>query len=161
MDFEQRLERAIGRGERARMSKGREDADRAVSEEDFKNLHSRVRLDLSEHIEECLRKLVDYFPGFRFQTVVGEEGWGAKISRDDYKRVTGRDGENRYSRLELVVRPYSAAHIVEIAGKGTVRNKEVFNRNHFQLLTQTDLQSLSELIDLWILEYAEKYAAAG
>jgi hypothetical protein len=161
MDFEQRLERAIGRGERSRMSRGREDADRAVSEEDFKNLHSKVRLDLSEHIETCLQKLADYFPGFRFQTVVGEDGWGARISRDDYRRSPGRDSESRYSRLELVVRPYSAAHIVEIAGKGTVRDKEIFNRNHFQLLSQVDVQSLSELVDLWVLEYAEKYAAAG
>lgn len=161
MDFEQRLERAIGRGERARENKGREEADRAVSEEDLKNQHSRIRLDLSEHIEACLQKLADYFPGFRFQTVVGEDGWGAKISRDDFKASHGRESESRYSRLEMVVRPYSAAHIVEITSKGTVRNKEIFHRNHFQMLSQVDVQSFSELIDLWVLEYAEKYAAAG
>jgi len=124
-------------------------------------LHSKIRLDLSEHIEGCLQKLADYFPGFRFQTVVGEEGWGAKISRDDFKKTAGRDAQSGYSRLELVVRPYSSSHIVEIAGKGTVRNKEIFNRNHFQLLSQVDKESFSELIDLWVLEYAEKYAAAG
>jgi len=161
VEFEERLERAIGRGKKSLQERGRETADRAVSEEDLRNLHSRIRLDLSEHIESCLQKLTDYFPGFRFQTLVGEEGWGAKISRDDYKRVPGRDGESRYSRLEMVVRPYSSAHIVEIAAKGTVRNKEIFNRNHYQLLAQVDVQSFSELLDLWVLEYAEKYAAAG
>src|SRR5262245_6202048 len=119
MDFEQRLERAIGRGARARQNKGREVADKAVSEEELKNTHSKVRLDLSEHIDACLQKLADYFPGFRFQTVVTDEGWGAKISRDDYKVAPGRDAESRYSRLEMLVRPFSSTHIVEITAKGT------------------------------------------
>jgi hypothetical protein len=35
----------------------------------------------------------------------------------------------------------------------------VFNRNYFERLPDVDLDKFLELIDLWILEYAELYAA--
>ena len=40
-----------------------------------------------------------------------------------------------------------------------IHNKEVFNRTHFQFLAEADLDSFRELIDLWVLEYAEQFAA--
>jgi hypothetical protein len=159
MDFEHRLERAISRGEQTRDREGRAQAEQAMTEEELKTLHSRYRLDLSEHIEDCLRKLADHFPGFQFATIVGEEGWGAKISRDDLRLGERRQPTSLYSRFEMLVRPYSPAHIVELAAKGTIHNKEVLNRQHFQFLSQVDLDSFRELIDLWVLEYAEQYAA--
>ena len=158
MDFEKRLERAIDRGRQARDARARQQAERALTEEELKSLHSRYRLELSEHIESNLKRLADRFPGFRFQSIVSEQGWGARISRDDFAR-RGGETVNLYSRLEMVVRPYSSAHIVELAAKATVANKEIFNRTHFQFLNQADLDSFRELIDLWVLEYAEQYAA--
>jgi hypothetical protein len=107
-----------------------------------------------------LRKLADHFPGFRYESVLSEAGWGAKISRDDLAFSTDRR-ESRYSRLELLIRPLGPAQIVELAAKGTVRNKEVFNRTHYQQLSEVDVDSFSEMIDLWVLEYAEQYAARG
>ena len=157
MNFDERLERAVGRGERAKAAKGQQQADKTLTEEELRHSHSKARLDLSEHIEACLKKLADYFPGFRYQTLVGEDGWGAKISRDDFGGR--RDAQNRYSRAEIVVRPFRSAPIVEVAGKATVRNKEIFHRSHFQFLADLDLESFRELIDLWVLEYAERYAA--
>lgn len=158
MDFEERLQRAIQRGEANREAKEREAAGRALSEEECKRLHGQYRLELSEHIERCLHKLPDHFPGFRYETMVGERGWGAAVSRDD---VGLSDGvrKNLYSRLEITVRPFSSLHVIEIAAKGTIRNKEVFNRNQFQKLAQIDVQPLRESVDLWILEYAERYSA--
>ena len=161
MEFEKRLERAIVRGQRTRDERGRERAEQELTLEDLKNLHSKCRLDLTDRIEECLRQLADHFPGFNYQTVIGEDGWGAKISRDDLALGGSGRSENRYSRLELVVRPFSSTHIVELAAKGTVRNQEIFNRNHFQQLSDVDVDSFAELIDLWVLEYAEQYAARG
>ena len=159
MDFDKRLERAISRGEKTRTTRERAATDREMTEEQLHAEHSRCRLELSENIESCLRKLADYFPGFRFETVVSEEGWGARVSRDDIALGPGKSAATQYSRLEMLVRPYGAARILEIVGKGTIRNKELFHRNHFQFLTQIDLQSLKDLIDLWVLEYAETYAA--
>lgn len=158
MDFDKRLERAIDRGKQTRDVAGRKQAEQALGKEELKNLHSKCRLDLSEYAERCLQKLADHFPGFRYQTIVNEEGWGAKISRDDF---SGRRGEvnNLYSRLEIVIKPLSSVHIVELAAKGTVHNKEIFNRKHFQFLNQIDVDSFKELIDLWSLEYAEHFAA--
>ena len=159
MEFEKRLERAIVRGQQTRDAKGRAEAERALNEEDLKALHSRCQIDLSEHIEKCLKEVSDHFPGFDFQTIVGGEGWGATISRDDFERRAGRTSENLFSRLEMLIRPLGSAHIIELAAKGTVRNKELFNRNHYQFLSQADVDSFNELIDLWSLEYAEQYAA--
>lgn len=158
MDFDKRLERAINRGEQTRSLRGREQARQQMSEEELRSLHSRYRLDLSDHIEQCLRKLADHFPGFRYQTLVGEEGWGARISRDDFTRRSGQR-ENVYSRVEMVVRPLTSTHILEVTGKGTIQNKEVFNRAHYRLLAEVDVEGFQELIDLWVVEYAELYAA--
>lgn len=159
MDFDERLEKAIARGEKVREAQEREAAGQALSEEEFKRLHATLRLDLADHIEKCLQKLPDHFPGFRWESIVGDRGWGAACSRDDV--ALGDSGRrNWYSRLEVTVRPYSAAHVVEIAAKGTIRNKEVFARSQFQKLAESDVQSLRDAVDLWVLEYAEKYATA-
>jgi hypothetical protein len=159
MDFEKRLERAISRGEKTRTSQQRAQTDRELTDDQLHSEHTRCRLELSDQVEAALRKLGDYFPGFRFDTIVNEEGWGARVSRDDISLGPGKSTGTEYSRLEIVVRPFSAAHILELVGKGTIRNKELFHRNHFHFLTQVDLQSLRDLVDLWVLEYAESYAA--
>jgi hypothetical protein len=158
MDFEQRLQRAIQRGEANREAKAREAAGRAMSEEECKRAHAQYQLELSDHIEKCLAKLPDHFPGFRVESVTGERGWGASASRDDVGLSEG-SRRNLYSRLEITVRPYSAVHVIDVAAKGTIRNKEVFNRNQFQKLSEADPQVLRDAIDLWILEYAERYSA--
>ena len=160
MEFEKRLERAITRGRERRDLSGREQAERALNEEELRSLHSKYRLDLSEHIETCLKKLSEHFLGFQYKTVVGEEGWGARISRDDFSGSSGRS-RNMYSRLEMIIRPFSSARIIELAAKGTVHNKEIFNRTHFQFLAQVDVESFREMIDLWIIEYAEQYASTS
>ena len=156
MDFEKRLEKAIDRGKRSRDELSRKQNERTLSEEELKSQHSKCRIELSEHIDGCLKKLSEHFPGFDFETVVDEDGWGAVISRDDFR--SGRN-ENHFSRLRMVIRPYSSANIVELVARGTIRNKEALNRNHYQFLSQTDLNSFKDMIDLWVLEYAEKYSA--
>ena len=159
MDFDKRREKAIERGHKSREESGREKAEQAVSEDDLRTLHSKCRLDLSEHIEACLKALADRFPGFRFQTVVEEAGWGARINRDDFISGVGQRGDNRYSRFEMLISPFSTTHIIELVAKGAIRNKEVISRSNYQFLAEADLDSFIELIDLWVLEYAEKYAS--
>jgi hypothetical protein len=159
MDFDNRLEQAIERGQRIRNSREQTEHQKTLSEEELKNLHSSVRLNLSEHIESCLRSLSDHFPGFRFETVVDDSGWGARINRDDLSMGRGRR-DNHYSRLQVLVKPYSAAaKIVEITAKGTVRNRELLNRTHYQFLAELNEDGLQEVIDMWILEFAEQYSA--
>lgn len=175
MDFDKRLEQAIERGERTRDAKDREQQDKTWSEEQLRNMHSSARLNLSEHIEAGLRHLSEHFPGFRFETVVDDAGWGARISRDDLslsgsrsvmdsifqgKKPARSKRENQYSRMQILVKPYSkSTKIIELHGKGTIRNKEVLNRNHYQFLAEFEEARTIEVIDLWILEFAEKFAA--
>lgn len=177
MDFDRRLQQAIQRGQRIRDVQGQAAVDRAMSEEEIKSRYSAARLNLSDYIEACLKKLADHFPGFRFETVVDETGWGARISRDDMQisasaldalfsgaelksRSSGQKRENLFSRFQLLVRPLSLqTKIIELAAKGTIRNKEVVNRTQFQFLAQLEEQGLRDIIDNWCLEYAERYAA--
>ena len=84
MDFDQRLAKAVERGQHRSEQKAAEAAARALSEQQCKQLHTQYRLELSEHIESCLEKLSEHFPGFRYETVVGEKGWGAVINRDTF-----------------------------------------------------------------------------
>ena len=161
MEFQERLQRAVERGQQARDTRGRDAAAKALSEEESRALHSQYRLELSEHVGNCLAQLVDQFPGFQLESIVGEEGWGAVVSRDDIALAEGGKSTNLYSRMQMLIRPFSEGRIVELVVKATIRNREVFNRARYQMLGQVDLESFSEHVDLWVLEYAEKYSGSG
>lgn len=159
MDFSQRLQKAIERGARARREKAAAAAEREITEEELRRLHLEARLGVSEHIERCLRELAEHFPGFRYDTIVSADGWGAAIRREDLRVQRGaRQPNNLFSRLEMIVRPYSSAQVLELAAKATIRDKELFNRNHYQRLSEADVDTFKEMIDLWALEYAEAFA---
>jgi hypothetical protein len=161
LEFQERLQRAVERGQQARDTRGRDAAAKALSEEESRALHSQYRLELSEHVSNCLAQLVDQFPGFQLESIVGEEGWGAVVSRDDLALDEANKATNLYSRMQMLIRPFSEGRIVELVVKATIRNREVFNRARYQMLGQVDLESFSEHVDLWVLEYAEKYSGAG
>lgn len=57
------------------------------------------------------------------------------------------------------MRPLSELYVLELVAKGTVKNREVFNRSHYQQLADVDLAAFRKLIDAWVLEYAEIYTA--
>jgi hypothetical protein len=157
-DFEERLQRAIQRGQRRSDSAQQAARAEALSEDELRRRHGQFRLQFSEHIEQCIKKLPQFFPGFQYETIFGERGWGAACSRDDVRMQAGRRGSD-YSRLELTVRPFSTYHVVDLVAKGTIRNKEVFNRTYYEKIAETDAQKFIELIDVWVLEFAELYAA--
>jgi hypothetical protein len=159
MGFEDRLRKAIERGQHRSDAKRDEQRARQLSEDELKSLHTKYRLALSDHIETCVQGVPQHFPGFRVETMYGDRGWGAACSRDDLRLgPAGRRG-NDYSRLELTIRPYSPLQVLELAGKGTIHNKECFNRTYFEKLADVDPDKFQELIDAWVLEYAELYAA--
>jgi hypothetical protein len=158
MDFEHRLQKAIERGHKRKQYEQHEARRRELTEQEVKSLHTQYRLLLSEHIESHIKKLANHFPGFRYETLYGDKGWGAAASRDDLELSAGRR-TNQFSRLEMTIRPYSSVGVLELTAKGTVRNKEVYNRVHFEPVADADPQDFTELIDLWVLEYAELYAA--
>lgn len=157
-DFQQRLEKAIQRGHRTSDARERERAEQAIGEEELKRLHTQYRLELSEHIESCLRQLPQHFPGFRYESISGEKGWGSAVSRDDLSLNSGKR-ENHFSRLEMAVKPFSASHVLELTAKGTIRNKEVYNRSQYHMISGVDIASFRDLVDRWVLEYAELFAA--
>jgi hypothetical protein len=158
MNFDERLKAAVERGQRRGDAAALDAAARAMSEEDFRRLHSQVRLALSDHIEACLKRLPNFFPGFQYETMYGDRGWGGACFREDLRLARGVR-TNEYSRLEVTVRPYSVAHVLDLAAKGTIRNKEVFNRNFYEPLAEADEEKFRQLTDAWVLEYAEIYAA--
>jgi hypothetical protein len=158
-DFEKRLEKAIQRGQRASDARAQAEAEKALSEQELRRLHTQYRLEISEHIEVCLGKLPQYLPGFQFETVVTERGWGAAVSRNDISIRPRQARSTLFSRLEMLIRPLSQLYVLELAAKATIRNKEVFNRNHYQKLADIDQASYLQLIDHWVLEFAELYAA--
>ena len=161
MEFDERLRRAIERGEEARAARGQADLEREMTLEELRTLHSRYRVEISDHIENALRKLVEMMPGFEFSTVMNDDGWGGRIYRDDLNLTPGKGAESLYSRLEVFVPPFTPAGLLEIVVKGTVRNREVLNRTHFQKLAEIDLVILKDMIDMHVLEFAERFSAAA
>jgi len=158
MNFDERLREAIERGQKRGDSLAHQAAAKAWTEEEYRRLHSQLRLMLSDQIEACLKRLPNFFPGFQYETMYGDRGWGGACFRDDLMIVRGTRTTN-YSRLEITVRPYSTLHVLDLAAKGTIRNREVFNRNYFEELAAADEPKFRDLVDAWVLEYAELYAA--
>ena len=159
-DFEERLRTAAERGARQRAERMDVAKKAALDEAQLKSLHTRYRLEVSEHIESVLRRVPDHLPGFHYKMIYGDRGWGAACSRDDLNISGTRQRSSQYSRLEMTVRPYSELHVLELTAKGTIRNREVFHRNQFELLQDADPQEFKELIDTWAVEFVELYAAS-
>ena len=157
-DFASRLESAIARGKRRAQIKADEARQKELSEEELKRMHSSLRLSLSDRIEEAVAGVADHFPGFRQESLFGEVGWGAACYRDDLRIQAGRRS-NQYSRMEMVIRPYSDLKVLELRGKGTVLNREIFNRNHYVPIQEADIDEFSQMIDAWAIDFAEMYAA--
>ncbi|MCC7474949.1 MAG: hypothetical protein IT425_06105 [Pirellulales bacterium] len=158
-DFRERLQRATERGRQARALQLDEAAAKALSEEECRRLHSQYRLQLTDHIEKCLGEMADNFPGFRVEPVVDATGWGAAVSRDDLAMAAGRRA-SLFSRFQIVVGPFNTYRVLDLAAKGTVRNKEVLSRSHYQRLAEVDLQTFRELVETWAIDFAELYAEA-
>ncbi len=159
MDFDQQLKNAIARGARSRDAKSQAAISAAMTAEEQKNRHAALRLDLSEEIEDRLRKLADHFPGVEFSTIIGEDGWGARITRDDLRLGRGKSSEALYSRLEMLIPPKGTTPILELIAKGTIRNREIFSRRHYQYLDDAEMSGFASMITLWSVEYAEQFAA--
>ena len=166
MDFSERLDRAIERGSRLKQTADRKEQVREMSLEQAKELHGDARLQLTSHIEDILKSMCDRFPGFEYEGVYSNDGWGGAIYRDDIalQRTPGsRRGSSRdlYSRYQLHISPLGDVPLIELVAKATIRNRELFNRRHFERLPDADVDSFREMIDLWTLEYAEQFTAAG
>ena len=65
------------------------------------------------------------------------------------------------AELEMLIKPFSDAHILEVSTKGTIRNKESVNRSNFRFLREATEEGLTEVIDGIVLEFAEHYAASN
>jgi hypothetical protein len=157
-EFQSRLESAIARGKKRAELKSHQERQKELSEEELKRLHTSYRLSLCERIESAINGVADHFPGFRIESLFGEVGWGAACYRDDLRIESGRRN-NQYSRLEMVIRPYSDLKVLDLKGKGTVMNRELFNRSHYIPVAEADAEDFEQLIDAWSIEYAEVYAA--
>lgn len=157
-EFNSRLESAIQRGKRRAEHTASQERQQELSEEELRRLHTSYRLALSERIETAVHRVADHFPGFRIESLFGESGWGTACYRDDLRIENGKR-TSQYSRLEIMIRPFTDLHVLDLKGKGTVMNRELFNRSHYVEIADVDLDEFRRLIDAWAIEYAEIYAA--
>ena len=109
--------------------------------------------------EEGLKKIANHFPGFEYETIYGTKGWGGALSRNDLDR--GPDGKagSFFSRVEMTVRPQNEFDVINIVGKGTIRDKEMFVWKHFDGIAEADQAQFVQMIDNWLLQFAEQFAA--
>lgn len=156
-EFEERLKNAVARGSnRAESLQAAEERKRQEAEE-LKRLHTKYRLELSEHIEHAIKKLIDMFPGFRYQSVFSDAGWGSACLRDDLIIEKGTRS-NKYSRLEIVVRAVNEFSVLDLQAKGTIADRELMTRSLYHPIAQVDMAKFRKAVDDWIVAYAELYA---
>lgn len=158
-EFEDQLKKAIERGQRMQDARQQRQKQARLTADQLKIRHNEFRLPLSDRIEQALQTLANQLPGFEYENIYGDRGWGGAVSRDELVISQGHR-DNAYSRLELTVKSFSELHVVDIGGKGTVKNREVFVRQHHRAIGETDLDEFLETIDRWVLEYAQLYTAA-
>ena len=159
MNFEDRIEQAIQRGQQRSAKKTEQLKQQALTAEQIKSRHNEFRLALSEHIEASLKRLAEHFPGFDYEMIYGARGWGGAIFRSDLtKGPDGRSG-SFFSRLEIAVKGLNEYNVVNIAGKGTISDREVFTWNHFRDVDVANKDEFCGIIDTWIVEFAEQFAA--
>lgn len=159
MDFEDQLEKAIQRGQQRNTKREQDLKKKSLNADDIKRRHNDFRLHLSEHIEKSLHRLAERFPGFEYELIYGTKGWGGAIYRQDLTR--GPDGRagSFFSRLELTVRPHNNYNVVNIAGKGTIADKELFSWNHFEDIDEATFEAFEEKLNNWMIQFAEQFAA--
>jgi len=157
-DFESRLESAISRGQRRADVKATQQRKSELSADELRRLHTSCRLSLSDRIETAINRVADHFPGFQIESLFGEVGWGSACFRDDLRIISGQR-TNQYSRLEMVIRPHTDLNVLDLKGKGTVMNRELFNRSHYVAVGEVEVEDFEQMIDVWAIEYAEVYAA--
>jgi hypothetical protein len=156
-EFEDRLKKAVARGaSRAESLQSAEERKRQEAEE-LKRLHTKYRLELSDHIEQVIRRLIDMFPGFRHQSIFGDTGWGSACVRDDLVIEKG-NRSNKYSRFEIVVRPVNEFNVLDLQAKGTIADRELMSRSLYQPIAQVDMTRFRQAVDDWAVAYAELYA---
>ncbi len=159
MDFEDQLEKAIQRGQQRNVKREQDRRRETLDADEIKRRHNEFRLHLSDYIEKSLKRLAERFPGFEYEIIYGGKGWGGAIHRQDLTR--GPDGRagSFFSRLELTVRPINTYNVVNIAGKGTIADKELFSWNHFEDIDESVFEAFEQKLNNWMLQFAEQFAA--
>lgn len=155
MSFEDEIKQALERGAKKSQQVRAEQKAAALSQDELRRRHSEYRLTLSEYIENNLKRVPHLVPGFSFETVYGSRGWGGAISRDDLQR-----GGPAYSRLEISVPPAGEFNLLVVVGRGTIKNREVLNWNHFAEIADVNIEAFKQEIDSWILQFVEMFSAA-
>lgn len=156
-EFEERLKKAVARGANRAESLQSEEQRKRIEAEELKRLHSNYRLALTDHIEAVVRKLIDMFPGFRYQSVFSETGWGSACMRDDLVIEKGTR-TNKYSRFEIAVRPVNEFNVLDIQAKGMIADRELLSRSLYQPIAQAEIDKFKKAVDDWAVTYAELYA---
>jgi len=156
-EFEERLKKAIARGESKAESLLSEEQRKKQEAEEHKLLHAKYRLELTERIESVVKKMIDLFPGFRYKSVFGETGWGSACTRDDLFIDKGVRS-NKFSRFEMVVRPINEFFVLDLQAKGTIADRELLTRAFYQPLGQVEIERFYKAVDDWAVAYAELYA---
>jgi hypothetical protein len=156
--FDDKLKAAIDRGVRKGKKKLDDEAQKQANEEEMRRLHTKYRLSVSEYIEGVVKKLADYFPGFRFETVFGDSGWGAACWRDELVVEAGRRS-NRYSRFEMAIRSVNQYFVLDLQARGTIANRELLTRSFYAPLDEVDEEHFNHLVDTWALAFAELYSS--
>jgi len=159
VDFDKQLEQAIERGQQRNTKREQDRRKEASSADGLKGQHNAFRLHLSDHIEKGLKRLAERFPGFEYDIIYGSKGWGGSINRTDLTR--GPDGKagSFFSRLELTVRPLNDYNVVNIAGKGTLADRELFSWNHFEDIDKAEMEAFEQKLNSWMIQYAEQFAS--
>jgi len=158
MDLEKKLQQAIERGKSKKDTTQAGDPNQWTPQR-LKNHHNNIRLALSDYIESVLKKVDDMVPGFKSEILFGDKGWGTAIYRDDFAMING-SRQNLYSRLEVFVRSMNEYHVVDVATKATIGNKELWNKNFYQEIPEADQNKMQEKVDQWAVEFVEAYTAA-
>ena len=156
-DFRKRLQRAVRAGQTADRQRTDEERQNREKNRALRALHERYEAGIRDRIGDCLRDLIEEFPGFDLQDVYHDKGRGYAILRDDSLKRGGAS-DRYYSRLEIYVHHFKEHGFLEVTAKGSIRNREKFHRTEDDRLEDLDAELFSKFIERLVLQYARDYA---
>ena len=159
MNLKAGIRRAIARGKKRAAVREAVSSKRKLSAQKCEQIHTDLRMQLINRLDECFKSIVSQFPEFHAQMVASDAGWGVRLTTTPPPAKSKRGAISDGATFELLVSPLQETPILELVSKAKVRDQEVFQRSYSQPLSSADTTLLFSVIEQWCCDFVEGYVA--
>ena len=133
-----------------------------MTKKELQRLHSQARLELASTSSAACGSWPTAFPAFASRRSWIRAAGARRISRDDLRLRRGTAATSCFSRLEMLITPITPRRCWNWPPKARSATARSSAARNISVSPSPHMPVFANLIDLWVLEYAErKPRAAG